>query len=90
MEKVYDLNPKYDSANSFYGKAKVMMHTNNKGELIHSLYSYNTLVAYINIDRGHVRVSGTYSKTTLRHIKEFLRQHGKRAESKKDVERFIR
>jgi len=65
----YILKPSYDSRKSFYGKAIVEVQDNK-----HILYSYNTKVA--EIDGETARVFGTYSITTLRHIKEFLLQHG--------------
>jgi hypothetical protein len=68
-----------DRHKSFYGKALVdTLENGNK-----FLLSYGTLVAAI-ID-GHVQVYGTYSATTLRHIKEFLWQHNFKAESKKQI-----
>lgn len=76
-----DLRPMYDSRQSFYGKARVR---NNDGDL--ELISYNTRVAVIHKD-GEVSVYDTYSATTLRHIKEFLLQNGKKADSKAQIER---
>ena len=72
------LNPKYDSRKSFYGKANVR---SEDGKLI--LRSYATDVAYIENWKPVVR--GLYSATTLRHIKEFLRQNGFKAESGKQI-----
>ena len=77
---VYDLRPQYDSRNSFYGKARV--NTGNEDNQ-NQLYSYGTLVAEI-VD-GVPRVYGTYSQTTLRHIKEWLKQLGFRAETSKQI-----
>jgi len=81
----YDLQAKYDSRNSFYGKAKV---TDYGHKLV--LTSYATDVAVIDsasndgiLDRATVR--GTYSQTTLRHIKEFLKQNGFKAENSKQI-----
>ena len=76
---VYDLNTEYDSRNSFYGKAKVDV--DNKGG--NKLYSYNTLVA--EMKDGKPVVYGTYSQTTLRHIKEWLKQNGFKAENSKQI-----
>lgn len=78
-----DLKPIHDSRESFYGKATVETHTNENGDTVISLYSYNTLVAYIVCDQPHVL--GTYSNTTLRHIKEFLKQNGFKAENKQQI-----
>ncbi len=72
------LIPIYDECNSFYNEATIE-HTNDS--II--LYSYNTKVAKIK-DRKAI-VFGTYSKTTLRHIKEFLLQNGFKAETKKQI-----
>lgn len=78
-----ELKTIHDSRESFYGKATVETHTNENGETVTSLYSYNTLVAYIVRDEAHVL--GTYSNTTLRHIKEFLKQNGFKAETKQQI-----
>lgn len=77
---IYDLTPQYDSRNSFYSKAKV--DTGDKGDK-NKLYSYNTLVA--EIKDGKPVVYGTYSATTLRHIKDWLRQNGFKADSAKQI-----
>ena len=74
----YDLTPQYDSRKSFYSKARVEL---DGKDLI--LYSYNTKVAQI-ID-GVPTVFGSYSVTTIRHIKEFLKQNGFKAESTKQI-----
>ena len=73
----YELKAIYDSRKSFYGKANV--------EDDNTLYSYGTRVCEI-ID-GKPIVHGTYSKTTLRHLKEFLLQQGYQADSKKQIEK---
>ncbi len=75
----YDLQTNYDSRNSFYGKARVSV--NEHGDKI--LTSYNTDVAAVA--DGKAKVKGTYSQTTLRHIKEFLKQEGFRAENSKQI-----
>lgn len=77
---IYDLTPQYDSRKSFYSKAKV--DTGDKGDK-NRLYSYNTLVA--EIKNGKPVVYGTYSATTLRHIKDWLRQNGFKADSSKQI-----
>ena len=80
-----ELLPQYDARKSFYSKAKVETDT----ELgVTSLYSYGTLVAAVFWhlgDNGRAAVYGDYSATTLRHIKEFLKQHGFAAETKKQI-----
>ena len=51
------------------------------------LYSYNTHVAYIDNDQNvHLLPEWDYSATTLRHVKEFLKQNGFRAENKKQIQ----
>ena len=82
----YDLQPHYDSRASFYGKARVVLCDGGEKELI----SYTTRVAVLYPDadaaEGYkARVFGTYSQTTLRHIKEFLLQHGFRADNAKQI-----
>ena len=78
IPKEYDLQTQYDSRKSFYGKAKVRSENGKK-----ILRSYNTDVA--EIENGKPKVHGTYSATTLRHIKEFLKQEGYKAESSKQI-----
>ena len=72
------LQTQYDSRQSFYGKAKVR----NEGNRV-ILRSYDTDVAYI--ENGKAVISGTYSTTTLRHIKEFLKQNGFKAVDIKQI-----
>ena len=69
----YNLEPRYCSQQSFYGKALVI-------ELDGYIWlkSYNTIVA--EIKDGVPKVYGYYSNTTSRHIKEFLKQHGFRCD----------
>lgn len=77
-----ELCPYYDSAQSFYGKAKVIEIENDV-----FLMSYDTIVAFYNRDTKVAKVIDTYSATTLRHIKEFLKQSGFKAETKKQIEK---
>lgn len=83
-----ELKAIYDSRNSFYGKATVTEDARGK-----YLTSYNTVVARITdknngyIIPAYAEVYGTYSQTTLRHIKEFLKQNGFEAESKAQIEK---
>lgn len=72
------LKPEYDSRKSFYGKAKVFVEGNDK-----TLISYQTRVA--EIKDGKPIVYGLYSNTTTRHIKDFLKQNGFKAESSKQI-----
>ena len=68
----------YDSKQSFYEKAKVEIDGNR---II--LYSYGSYVAFIENDVAYI--TGDYTQTTLRHIKEFLLQNGFVAISKKQM-----
>ena len=62
------LKPEFDNRKSFYNKAVVEVSKNSK-----KLFSYNTLVA--EIKEGNAFVYNMQSKTTIRHIKEFLLQN---------------
>lgn len=75
---IYELRTIHDSRKSFYGKAQVIEHDGVK-----TLKSYSTHVA--RIKDGKATVNGTYSPTTLRHIKEFLIQNGFKAETKRQI-----
>jgi len=70
--------PRFDSRKSFYGKAKIKF-VNGK----QVLQSYQTDVA--EISDGKATIKGLYSPTTTRHIKEFLRQRGFKAETSKQI-----
>jgi hypothetical protein len=75
----YNLEPRFDSRKSFYGKAVVIEESGIK-----QLRSYNTIVAEIR--EGEAEIFGTYSPTTLRHIKDFLYQNGFEVGTKKELE----
>lgn len=77
---IYGLEPRYDARKSFYGKAQVDTGDSNDKN---RLYSYGTLVA--EIKDGKPVVYGTYSQTTLRHIKDWLKQNGFRADTSKQI-----
>ena len=62
---------KHDTANSFYGKAKVD-NISNTNTLV--LYSYDIQVACI--EYGKLTIYHIDSNTTWRHIKEFMIQNG--------------
>ena len=76
--KEIELKPIYDGRKSFYKKANTFK-DGNKTILI----SYQTKVCFI--ENKKAVVYGTYSNTTLRHIKEFLKQNGFKAEDKKQI-----
>ena len=68
----------YDTRQSFYGKAVVVIQEDNicKNYL---LYSYDTLVAIYTITTDGIRqydYLGKFSQTTTRHQKEFFKQYG--------------
>lgn len=77
-----ELVPRYDSHKSFYGKAVVRKHDNYA-----TLVSYKTDVAVIKFtDKFSVQVlTDALTSTTLRHVKEFLKQYGIKAESKSQI-----
>ena len=84
QEARYDLSPQHDARKSFYGKAHVV--TDDDGTQI--LYSYNTPV--IELKDGKVKLLPMWdsSQTTLRHVKEFLKQNGFSAGSKGEIARL--
>ena len=73
MESKSYLMPLYDSRKSFYNKAYIV----RIGNMIR-LYSYNTLV--LEVGQNYYKLNKSinekllFSKTTLRHIKECLKQ----------------
>lgn len=80
-----ELSPQYYARNSFSGKAKIRANTIT-GSM--TLYSYNMPVAgIVRQHDGTMRaiVYGDCSATTLRHIKEFLKQHGFTAKTKEQI-----
>lgn len=89
-ERVYYLEPIYDSRKSFYKKAIVKVEEDNLNynEL---LYSYGILVAIYTKDKitelRQYSYLGNFSQTTTRHQKEFFRQKGATLE---EVNKLIR
>jgi hypothetical protein len=73
-----ELIPIHDTAKSFGHKA--IIETTENGSV---LFSYNTEVA--KIENRKAIVYDTFSDTTLRHIKEYLKQNGYKAETKKQI-----
>ena len=63
------LEPRYDGRKSFYGKARVVVSEDGKKL---ELWSYETLVATFYYNIYQLELSGSYSMTTKRHIREFL------------------
>ena len=74
---MYDLMTQYDSRKSFYNKAYV--DTDGKGN--DTLYSYNIPVVQIRGDKVTLLPKWNFSATTVRHVREFLKQHGFKAGS---------
>ena len=80
----YELSCRYDTRQSFYGKAKVKS-VKNSIETVKTLYSYGTLVAKITTNFVSKKITyelipylingKTKTQTTTRHIKEFLKQN---------------
>lgn len=79
---VSQLQPKYDSRASFYGKA--IIDESNDGTIL-TLISYNTPVATFDRITGILDVFGYYSSTTARHIREFAQQLGIELPKGKDI-----
>lgn len=79
---MYDMSPNFDARKSFYGKARVDDNGDTK-----TLLSYNTPVC--KIDGGKVTLLPRWdeSQTTLRHVKEFLKQNGFTADSLAQIRR---
>lgn len=76
---MYELEPRFDSRESFYGKAVVEIEEDiiAYNELLHS---YGTLVAIYTKDKNsnleQFTYLGKFSQTTTRHQKEFFKQKG--------------
>lgn len=76
----FELDCRYDSRASFYGKARVVKFKDFSSYLV----SYSTIVACITPD-GKAHVKDSYSQTTTRHVKEYLKQSGFKAENLKQI-----
>ena len=68
LPRFYELEARYDSRASFYGKAHVIDYGNGE----YSLQSYDTIVS--TCKNGKVTHLGKWSNTTTRHQREFERQ----------------
>lgn len=85
----FELWPKYDSAKSFYGKAHVTFVTDDSGVGV-TLTSYETPIVSLYLtakcEVGSMlwiyRHPADLSNTTWRHIREFFKQAGLKADSK--------
>ena len=82
----YQLIPQYDNRKSFYGKATVVVEGGTK-----TLTSYTTEVA--RIADGIFKLIAdeyAYSLTTMRHVREFMKQEGVEVlEKKKLLEKYL-
>lgn len=67
----YELRPVYASAQSFYGKAKVV-----GSEEDITLISYTTKVARVKFGKFELLNIDDHSHTTRRHVREFAEQQG--------------
>ena len=76
-----DLEPIYSNVKSFYGKAKVLRENG-----VIKLQSYDTIIAEIKDNKVHI--NGFYSKTSSRHLKEFLQQMGFEVGTKTQLEKM--
>ena len=85
----FELWPEYDSAKSFYGKAYVTFTVDDSGVGV-TLTSYETPIVSLYLTaKGEVgsvlwihRNPADLSNTTWRHIREFFKQAGLKADSK--------
>lgn len=81
----YGMQTQFDKRKSFYNKADVDV-DDKTGEK--TLYSYNTPVAKITKDKKVTLLpKWDLSATTLRHVKEFLKQNGLVADSLEQIRR---
>ena len=84
MQKTFYLIPLFDGRKSFYNKALVVDTENYM-----FLKSYNTIVAAIKKSNQKLVLTENelfYTQTTLRHIKEFIKQfHYYKNETKKEL-----
>ena len=75
----YELRPLYINQKSFYGKAIVLV-GGDGDDVCYALRSYDTFVVAVRFCSGGVasveKRWGSYSRTTMRHVNEFLMQLG--------------
>lgn len=77
----YELSARFDARKSFYGKALVEIETVEKHGTTYenkTLISYGHEVVRITASENKIRLTDKWdaSDTTLRHVKEFLKQEG--------------
>ena len=80
LEEAPILEPKYDLRKSFYNKAETR---EENGETI--LSSYGVDVAKIKDGKATLLPKWDFSQTTVRHVKEFLRQNGFKADGRVQI-----
>jgi len=81
MEKI-ELVPIYSKQKNFHGKAYIIEIGNET-----NLYSYDFLVARVIKYKNVAEVYSLESDSTLRHVKEFLKQAGYPATNKKQIKK---
>ena len=69
LKLIGELQARFDSRQSFYGKATIYEDTEGNKYLM----SYNTIVSKCD-KNGNIEHFGKYSQTTTRHQKEFEKQ----------------
>ena len=76
-----ELMPIYENVKSYYKKAYIKKYY-NKDDIInkYELMSYNTSILYIKNNKLYfnykdINNNNIYTSTTLRHIKEFIKQY---------------
>ena len=83
-QNLYELQPRYTTQKSFNGKAMVGIMGNAS-----ILYSYGTKVAVVfsgmSKEEDVAVVYNVQSPTTVKHVKEFLKHFGFKAENKKQI-----
>ena len=89
VEGTKPLQPQFSGQKSFYGKANVETIIMDDVTMF-KLYSYGTYLAFVAVPVGapekkFAYVFDTHSNTTLKHIKEFLLQHGLEVKSKAQI-----
>lgn len=107
MEKKKELLPIYEDVKSYYKKAFIVRYYDENGLVEKTeLISYRTSILYIKNSEIYfnfkdINNNRIYSHTTLRHIKEFIKQHyymlelnykdiiAKEKLTKKDIEKLI-
>lgn len=80
---VYGLNTQFDKRKSFYNKA----HVDVANDGTQTLFSYNVPVCKIQNGEVTLLPDWKYSMTTVRHVKEFLKQNNFQAETTQQIAR---